>query len=177
MRSVKYPGKSPHGSEQRYRWELANQGGACPVCKAANTQRARDRRDRSRRAGIERAVVAVEVNGTVDPDDLLDIGPLERAVRMDLAGVSGPGTETLRQTALALAREVDSSTSRQAKAPLAKQLTEVMERLIKPTVRTPEEELAVLLKEFEQPLTLDARIDRWSAEVLSVPLDENGSFR
>jgi hypothetical protein len=163
---VKYEGKSPHGSSARYVWELKN-GGACPVCREGNRKRAADRRDRARRAENERLLAAAGVSdsGGLDPADLPDVGPLEREVMRDLAGVTGRGTGTMRQTALALAREIDSLTSRQGKAQLAKQLGEVMARLAPPSVDTANE-FDLFVADLHGPLTVDpgAELDPWSAE-------------
>lgn len=163
----RYTGRSPHGSDGRYRWELANLGRACPVCKAANTKRAADLRERARKAANERVLTAAGVSGNtgLDPADLPDIGPIEAEVIRDLAALIGPGVGTQRALARALAREIDSLTSRQAIAPLAKQLVQVMGSLIAP-VPAVLDDYDLFIQELQEPLAVedDAALDPWSAE-------------
>jgi len=134
------PSKGNPGTMAAYR-----KGCRCDLCKAANTRRVQ--RQRKRPEPVLTAPV-VELfpgaqqraqNPTPDAGTSTDQAPgqwgdMETAVRKDLGSLENlsiPGAATFRASAITLAKELDDLDSRASKAPLVKQLMDVMSVLTK----------------------------------------------
>lgn len=119
-----------------------DKGCRCPDCTQANTEKARRRRERAKERG-SRPILSI-VDGT--PTEVHEppaaakrgytrkpaLGLMEKAVTDDLASLSPtdvPGFNTYKGAALTIAKELDNTDSRASKAPLVKQLVDVMSKL------------------------------------------------
>lgn len=134
------PSKGKPGTMAAYR-----KGCRCELCKAANTRRVRAQRRRPEEPsaapvvelfpGAQTRAQTPPVDASTSPPvDDKPWGDMERAVRGDLASLENlniPGGATFRASALTLARELDDLDSRSSKAPLVKQLMDVMSVLTK----------------------------------------------
>lgn len=145
-------------------------GCRCAACTAANTRAKQRTRARAKQRGSRPLLTIVgDESGDVPTDTPPDAtgcdvqadadgrpwGAMERSVQLDLAALEPPGPpafNTLKAAALALAREVDNIDSRSSKAPLVKQLVDVMDKL---TGKDPGDgdSLDDLIASFAQPLT------------------------
>lgn len=134
------PSKGKPGTMAAYR-----KGCRCDLCKAANTRRVQAQRRRPEPVltapvvelfpgAQQRAQEPPSDASTAAPADGGRWGDMETAVRADLANLENldiPGGATFKASALALARELDDLDSRSSKAPLVKQLMDVMSALTK----------------------------------------------
>lgn len=127
-----------HGLTARYR-----RGCRCERCKAANSRTKRQQRERARlRAGDSHLHLVDDVQAdpqtgttgaaaTERPPSHL-AGPMEEAVLSDLGTVDPkdkPFFQTLKAAAIALARELDAIDSKSSKAPLVKQIVDVVKEI------------------------------------------------
>ena len=104
----------------------------------------------------------------VDPADLPEpTGPMMQAVTTDFERVDAtrPGFASARAAPLSLARILDDRSSRQAAAPIVKQLMEILASVGASAGRVQDNSLQALLLEFQQPFTLESveALDPWSA--------------
>ena len=130
-----------HGTTTRYR-----KGCRCDRCRAANTKAKSAQRARARQAGpkpILSLVPDVQPSSTSDTtepsppaekpatNNVPAWSATETAIRQDLATFdhSVPFFSTLQASAIVLAREIDDVNSRVSKAPLVKQLVDVVREL------------------------------------------------
>ncbi|MBQ9918028.1 MAG: hypothetical protein IJO71_12625 [Microbacterium sp.] len=160
------PSKGKPGTMAAYR-----KGCRCELCKAANTRRVRAQRSRSTSTltapvvqlfpgAQERAQdPPVDASTSPGPDDG-PYGDMEAAVRKDLAALESldiPGGATFRASAITLAKELDDLDSRASKAPLVKQLMDVMSALTKKEAGSddPLVFLSGLAEEFPTPTLWD----------------------
>ena len=131
------PSLGERGSLQAYR-----AGCRCDPCKAANTRQRRMDRARAKQRGEHPIFSIVEDTQQAPPQTTEPRttpqgrarGDMETAVESDLIAIDNANPEkgmtynTLRAAAIALAREIDNDDST-SKAPLVKQLMEVMSKL------------------------------------------------
>lgn len=131
------PSLGERGTVAAYR-----KGCRCEACKAANTRQRRMDRARAKQRG-ERPMLTLVDDTQAEPPQTTEprttppsgaVGDMEAAVVTDLIAIDNANPEkgmtynTLRAAAIALAREIDSADST-SKAPLVKQLLEVMSKL------------------------------------------------
>lgn len=120
-----------------------NNGCRCVPCTRANTEAGQRKRER-RKQREGRPILSIvdgqpaEVQSPAAPATQPATrhrrarGEMESAVTSDLAEIpagSVPGFNTLKAAAVALAREIDNIDSRSSKAPLVKQLVDVVSKL------------------------------------------------
>lgn len=134
-----------HGTVARYRRELREKK-VCDRCRAANTKAKSRQRARAKQRGarpILSIVPDVQSRTTPEPTTALEKptptgydrvpawGRTRKAVEDDLktADASAPFFSTLKNAALVLADEIDSVDGRTSKAPLVKQLVDVVREL------------------------------------------------
>ncbi len=134
------PSKGKPGTMAAYR-----KGCRCDLCKAANTRRVQAQRRRPEpvlTAPVVELFPGAQQRAQEPPSDASTStdreagswGDMETAVRADLGSLENlniPGAATYRASALALARELDDLDSKSSKAPLVKQLMDVMGALTK----------------------------------------------
>lgn len=132
------PSKGKPGTMAAYR-----KGCRCDLCKAANTRRVQRQRARPEATltapvvelfpgAQQRAQETPSDAGTSTDKPAGKWGDMETAVRGDLAALEDldiPGGATFRASAITLAKELDDLDSRASKAPLVRQLMDVMSAL------------------------------------------------
>ena len=138
----------PHGTVARYRREL-REGKACDRCRAANSKAKSLQRARAKQRGA-RPILSIVPDVQESPTDATtpapetpskrkpdgykhvpDWGRMRKAVEEDLAiaSTNAPFFKTYSDMARSLADEIDSVDSRTSKAPLVKQLVDVIDKL------------------------------------------------
>jgi hypothetical protein len=140
-----------HGTVARYRRELRD-GNVCDRCRAANTKAKSRQRARAKQRGAHPVLSIVpdvqerttaeptepmepdEPSSKRKPDDYQHVpnwGRTRQGLESDLktANRSAPFFNTYATAARALADEIDSVDSRTSKAPLVKQLVDVIDKL------------------------------------------------
>lgn len=134
------PSKGKPGTMAAYR-----KGCRCDLCRAANTRRVQDQRRRPESvltAPVVELFPGAQQRAQEPPSDASTSGDappsvwgdMETAVRADLGTLENldiPGAATFKASAIILAKELDDLDSRASKAPLVKQLMDVMGRLTK----------------------------------------------
>ncbi len=156
------PSKGKPGTMAAYR-----KGCRCDLCKGANTRRVQKQRARPEAtltAPVVELFPGAQQRAQETPSDASTStdappgkwGDMETAVRADLGALENldiPGAATFKASAIILAKELDDLDSRASKAPLVKQLMDVMGRLTKKEAGDddPLGFLATLADEFPSP--------------------------
>lgn len=160
-----------HGTVARYRLELKT-GKACDKCKAANSKARADYRQRAKKPPARPHLTIVPDTQTEDTPHTADTaeppakgdddkdpepGPLEKALREDLATISEfervPFFNSLSAIATERAKEADKSESATARSAATRQLFEVLKSLrSKKEGENSGSALDIVLEDFGLPL-------------------------